>query len=113
MKPSVADKMLQRLQQFTEDLEKEETLPETYTCRKIILDLKPRPYDPEMVKKTRKLLGASQRIFAQLLGVSVNTVRAWEQGDNPPRGMACRFMDEIRRDPAYWQARLKEAAVAK
>ena len=61
------------------------------------------------IAKIRIGLGASQTAFAALLGVSANTVRAWEQGVNPPSGMASRFLAEIRRDPAYWKARLDEA----
>jgi putative transcriptional regulator len=113
MKPSVADRILQRLQGFTEALEKGETIAKRFTCHKILLDLKPQLYPPEKVKETRKLLGASQKIFAQLLGVSVRTVHSWEQGINPPKDMACRFMDEIRINPRYWKKRLLESAVAK
>ncbi len=58
----------------------------------------------------RTALGASQTVFAGLLGVSPATVRAWEQGVNTPSGMATRFLTEIRTDPDYWKARLKEAA---
>jgi DNA-binding transcriptional regulator YiaG len=58
----------------------------------------------------RASLGASQPVFASLLGVSPATVRAWEQGVNEPSGMATRFLVEIRSNPDYWKARLKEAA---
>ena len=64
---------------------------------------------PKDIVKIRAGLGASQTAFAALLGVSANTVRAWEQGVNPPSGMASRFLAEIRRDPAYWKARMDEA----
>lgn len=110
---SVADRILQRLQGFTEALERGVPISGKFTCRQIELDLKPTPYDPKLVKETRRLLGVSQAVFAQLLGVSAKTVRAWEQGVNPPKRMACRFMDEIRRDRKYWIERLKEAAVAR
>lgn len=113
MKASVADRILQRLEGFTEALEKGEVIQKRFTCRRIELDLKPIPYEPEAVKKIRGLLGASQTVFARLLGVSVRTVRSWEQGINSPSDMACRFMDEIQRNPKYWIARLKEAAVPK
>lgn len=52
-------------------------------------------------------------MLAELLGVSFNTIQAWEQGVNQPSDMTCRFLDEIRRDPAYWMRRLKEAVVAR
>jgi len=38
-------------------------------------------------------------------------VRAWEQGENIPIDIAKRFMDEIRHDPDYWRARLREIVV--
>lgn len=86
---------------------------EKFTCHKLALDLNPQPYSPELVKKTRKILTASQALFAQFLGVSPQTVRAWEQGVNTPRDSACRLMDEIRHDPEYWQARLQQLVVVK
>src|SRR5215208_2227870 len=58
----------------------------------------------------RTSLGTSQMVFANLLGVSVATVRAWEQGVNEPSGIALRFLAEVRANPDYWKARLKEAA---
>jgi hypothetical protein len=36
-------------------------------------------------------------------------VQAWESGVNTPSDMACRFMDEIRHNPEYWQKRLSES----
>ncbi len=113
MKASVADRILHRLQGFKEALETKETIGKRFTCHKIVLDLQPKQYTPEMVRQTRRVLGASQKIFAQLLGVSLGTVRSWEQGENPPKPIACRFMDEIRQNPGYWLDRLKKSAVAK
>jgi putative transcriptional regulator len=102
--------MVERLKRFAEALETADDIPERFTCRTIKLDLEPTPYDPEQVKEVRKSLRASQAIFAQFLGVSISTVRDWEQGLKPPRGSSCRIMDEILRDPEYWRARLKELA---
>ena len=113
MKASIGSRILKRLGEFADALEKEEVISQRFTCRRVVLDLRATPYEPELVKKTRHLLDVSQMLFAQLLGVSVKTVRAWEQGINAPNDMACRFMDEIRRDPKYWIKRLCEAAVAK
>lgn len=111
MKASVARRIRDRLKGFADALQRGEKVENLYTCRKVVLDLQPAPYDPELVKRTRKMLGASQAIFAQFLGVSVKTVCAWERGDKTPRDVACRFMDEIRRDPDYWRARLAGAAI--
>ncbi len=74
---------------------------------------KPGPYGPEQVKETRRLLNASQALFAKFLGVSASTVRAWEHGTNVPSALACRFMDEIRREPERWVERLRSAVVYK
>jgi DNA-binding transcriptional regulator YiaG len=77
------------------------------------LKLRPTPYDPKLVKRTRELLHASQRVFARFLGVSAKTVSSWEQGINTPSAMAGQFMDEIRANPAYWMNRLRAVAVIK
>jgi putative transcriptional regulator len=87
--------------------------PRKFNCRTISLELTPTEYSPELVKKTRQILGASQVIFARFLGVSPNTVRAWEQGTNLPMDSACRFMDEIRANPRVFRQRLLSFAVKK
>jgi len=97
---------------FLADLRSEAPLTEKYTCRRVVLDLQPRAYGAKEAKATRLLLKASQALFAQFLGVSVKTVRAWEQGKTPS-DMACRFMDEIQRNPDYWRERLRESAKVK
>jgi len=88
-------------------------IAEKFTCRRMSLDLHPQSYSPRQVKETRGLLNASQTVFAQFLGVSPQTVRAWEQGVNTPQASACRLMDEIRHDPEYWQERIRTLAVVK
>lgn len=108
-KASIGARIVERLQEFTEDLEKGMPIAEHYTCRRMTLDVKPRRYTTAMVKRTRKMLGVSQTLFAQFLGVSPSTVRAWEQGTNTPSDVASRFMDEIRLDPPYWMRRFRGA----
>ena len=109
---SVAGRIVSRLTAFTKALESDAVVSDKFTVRTIRLNLQPTSYDPAAVRKTRDLLKLSQPLFAKFLGVAVQTVRAWEQGDNIPSDMACRFLDEINRDPAYWQRRLQSAAVA-
>ena len=41
---------------------------------------------PRLIKTQRKRLKLKQAEFARLIGVSVVTVRAWEQGRSQPRG---------------------------
>ncbi len=109
---SVEREILEALADFTDALKKGE-VRERFTCRRIELSLEPTPYSPELVKKTRRVLGVSQALFARFLGVSPKTVRAWEQGVNMPHPMACRFMDEIRLVPSHWTERLRQLAVVK
>jgi putative transcriptional regulator len=108
---SFGDEIVEGLKEFTESLESRESIGEKFTMRKIVLDLKPTTYTPQEVKQARKLLGASQAVFAEFIGVAVSTVRAWEQGGNPVTGAAARLMDEIRHDPAAWRQRLQALAV--
>jgi putative transcriptional regulator len=77
------------------------------------MDLQPMPYNPKAVKQTRQLLSASQAVFAMFLGVNIKTLQAWEHGKTAPPKMACRFMDEIRRDLDHWKARLEESITVK
>ena len=104
MKPTVADRIKERLGRFTEALESGECIQEQFTCRKVEFRLNPQPYDPQAVKKTRKAIRCQpEDICGFFLGTSVKTVQAWEQGTSAPNKMACRFMDLIQRDPEYWR----------
>lgn len=67
--------------------------------RYVTLDLQPTAYDADAIKALRRQLGVPQRVFAVMLGVSVNTVRAWEQGCKTPSPMARRFLDKVMDDP--------------
>lgn len=113
VKTSVATRIIQGLEELAETLEKKEPIAKKFNCRVVELDLQPALYSPERVKKTRNLLSASQSVFARFLGVSVKTVRAWEQGINTPQEVACRFMDEINFNPGYWRKRLQDSATVK
>jgi putative transcriptional regulator len=109
----IAGRIVQGLDQLASALKKGEKLSEQFTCRKVVLDLHPIPYSPKAVKATRKLLRTSQAVFAQFLGVKPATVQSWEQGRQIPGDMACRFLDEIQRNPEYWRARLRESIKVK
>jgi putative transcriptional regulator len=113
MKASVESRIIARLEEFTEALEHGDKITERFACRRIALDLKPQPYDPEKVKMVRGLLRASQAVLALFLGVSPKTVQAWENGVNAPNKMACRFMDEILKNPKFYRKRLEEALLVK
>ena len=110
---SVEERITTRLEGFVDALTTGKGIPKHFTCRTVVLDLEPGVYDTAKVIATRRLLRASQTVFAQVLGVSPNAVRAWEQGLNLHSEIARRFMDEIRRNPDYWRQRLRESARTK
>ena len=113
MNRSIGKQIVEGLESFADALEAGVDIEERFTCHKVVLDLQPTSYDADMVKETRKALGLSQALFAQFLGVSVNTVQSWEQGEKPPKPIACRFMDEIRHDVDRWRARFRELMLPK
>jgi putative transcriptional regulator len=88
-------------------------LDQKFTVRTVELDLRPREYSAEDVKRTRQILNVSQAIFARFLGVDVKTVRSWEQGLKQPSPIACRFMDEIVFSPDHWHERLRQVITRK
>ena len=105
----ITAKIVESLSDLATSLANGDWIGEKFTCRKVILDLEPIPYNPVTVKATRRMLHASQGVFAMFLGVYVTTVQSWEQGKQTPSDMACRFMDEIQRNPEYWQNRLRQS----
>jgi putative transcriptional regulator len=100
---SAGSKILEAIEEATEVLREEGLGSGRLTVRtyKVIPAL--RAYRPEDIKRVRDLLGASQAVLAQLLGVNVNTVRSWEQGKRPPQPIARRFLAEIESRPGYWR----------
>ncbi|MCR4288923.1 MAG: helix-turn-helix domain-containing protein [Candidatus Scalindua sp.] len=55
-------------------------------------------YTSEEVKEIRNSYHFSQRIFAEIMGVSQKTVEAWESGKNPPSGTARRLLWLMEKD---------------
>lgn len=110
---SIASELIAGFKGLADTLESGADVGTKFDCYQLRLELKPESYTPSLVKRTRKLLGASQTIFATFLGVSASTVRQWEQGLGSPSPMACRFMDEIRQNPGYYVARLRKSLVQK
>ena len=58
----------------------------------------------------RALTGLSQVDFAKQIGVSVGTLRNWEQGRRTPDGSARVLLAMLRKDPTVVQRTLKTAA---
>lgn len=58
-----------------------------------------RTFRPADVKKVRATLGQSQQDFALMIGVSVATLRNWEQGRRTPDGPALALLRVAARNP--------------
>ena len=98
------------LNQFADDLATGVPIETKYTVRQVRVIPKPALYPPARVRAVRKLVGASQEVFAQLLAVSPMTIRSWEQGSRQPSPIARRFLDEIEMAPGHFRGRILTAA---
>ena len=58
-------------------------------------------YSPLNVKEIRERTGKSQKDFADMIGVSIGTLRNWEQGRRYPEGAALTLLKVVAADPAY------------
>jgi len=92
------DEVLHGLNDFLQSVEKGKPI----TVRTVKLNLEPGKYGPGEVKATRNLLGMSQAIFAQLLGVSTKTLQSWEQGNREVPGPARRLLDDFQGNSRHW-----------
>jgi putative transcriptional regulator len=108
----VSRKIVEGLREFSAALKSGKPLAQQMTCHTVRLNLAPRTYRPTTVKAVRKTLQVSQAIFAEFIGVSVKTVQKWERGEEVPKPIARRFMDEIVREPEHWRRRLAECLAA-
>lgn len=61
------------------------------------------------VRAIRTKTGMTQEMFAQRFGVSVNTLRHWEQGKRLPEGPARTLLKVIDREPEAVQRALRAA----
>ncbi len=110
---SVGAEIIAGLSEFVDALKHKDPIETRFNFHRVASIRKPRTYTPERVKRVRRMLGASQRIFANYLGVSVQALRHWEQGINVPPPLAARFLDEIAMKPDYFAKRLEEAVTFK
>lgn len=74
-----------------------------------IPDLPPE-FDKSQVKKIRENLNVSQPIFAKILGVSDDTVKAWERGANKPSGSSARLIQIAQQDPLMFKKIMQKLA---
>lgn len=55
-------------------------------------------FEAESIKKIRVNMKLSQQSFANIMGVSIKTVEAWEAGKNTPQGPAQRMLQLFDKD---------------
>lgn len=106
-KPTVGQQLVEALREVAEAVESEESLEARFTARTVeITD--PGEYTPRQIRFLRQRIGASQAVFAQLVGVSTELIQHWEQGLAEPRPIARRLLDEISRDPSAYFRRMTQ-----
>ncbi len=62
------------------------------------------------VAALRRFVGLSQSQFAEAMGISVHTLRNWEQGQRRPEGPAIGLLRIVARHPRMIRENLKSAA---
>lgn len=62
------------------------------------------------ISALRRFVGLSQVRFAEALGISVHTLRNWEQGRRSPEGPALALLRIAARHPRIIHENLKQAA---
>jgi putative transcriptional regulator len=68
--------------------------------------VEPQDYSADQIRGIRDQLGASQTVFASLLGVSKSLVEHWERGIRGPSVTVRRLLDAIQLAPASFVDRL-------
>lgn len=66
-----------------------------------------RGYKSDQVRRIRHRLKLSQPVFARLLNVSPETVKAWEQGKRVPDGAAVRLLEVAEHHPEVLLPKLR------
>ena len=108
---SIWDSVADELNQLAAAVSEGGPLPAGFTVRTVLVSGPPVVAAAD-VKAGRESLRVSQSVFARFLGVSAQTVKAWEQGTRVPTGAVRRLLTDIRRHPDHWAARLREESVA-
>ncbi|MSP01378.1 MAG: helix-turn-helix domain-containing protein [Acetobacteraceae bacterium] len=70
-----------------------------------------RQLDPSMIAEVRARHGLSQREFAEVLGLDIDTLQNWEQGRNKPDAAALNLVMAYDKSPALIEQAVFEAVV--
>ena len=74
-----------------------------------VVVIEARGFKGKQVKRIRSGLKLSQPVFAQLLNVSSETIKAWEQGKRVPDGAAVRLLEVAEDHPEVLLPKLRRA----
>ena len=58
----------------------------------------PKKYTGKKVQRIRKKLHCSQKVFADIVGVTSDTISKWERDVRSPDKIACRFLKVIEKE---------------
>ncbi len=103
----MAARILAGLTELDEAIRKGTPLEKKFTVRTVDLVLKPQDFSPQDIKDLREKLGASQGIFAAVMGVAVESVESWEQGRQKPSPLALRMMHLLKQNPGLFLSQIK------
>lgn len=67
----------------------------TLRTKKMYLPDPPKQYQSKDIKRLRKKLNYSQRVFALIINVSPKTIQAWETGERHPSSIANRLLEIV------------------
>lgn len=76
--------------------------------KEIILVKNEDKVDGNFVKKLRNDKKLTQKLFAEILGISEKTVKEWEQGKNPIKGTASRLIYLLYKYEFLWSEFYRE-----
>lgn len=107
----VAAEVLEGLSELTTALRNRRPLREKFTVRTVELVVDPQAMDAREIRTLRQHLGASQAVFAAVLGVSPASVQAWEQGRRVPAEASLRMMQMFKDDRGLFQKQLRVRSI--
>lgn len=106
---TLGQELIRGLTTFRDAVNSGEPLEKRFVVSELGRPVGPKPLGARRVKTIRERVGASQAVFAALVGVSTKTIQAWEQGANEPPLLACRLLELMDEDPARWRHELATA----
>jgi putative transcriptional regulator len=108
IRPAIAE-MLEGGRKLIEELDAGVPLEQAGHVTWITAPIEPARYGPEELRAMRAKLGATQADLAAFIGVSLPTVRSWEQGTRPCPKVVRRYLDDIQSYPQIWTDRMNRA----